>query len=154
METETYFIRSLLVQNIIMGVTVAIVAGLLVYFIRRGSRPHAIAAGVWLLIAFLFFNSPFWGFSAVSAGSSGIRLHYGFLSVLKNIELPVNTSWKINTYMGGIRRMKKLYYFSFNERSSLKVTGAGLSSLQDLGAAVDRLNGRPMGSLVDRPVNL
>lgn len=154
MNTEIFFIRSVAVQNIIMGLTMAIIAGLLLRFLGKRKFRHAAAAVVWALIILWFFNSPLWGFSAVTVSRQGLKLDYGFLSISKNTTLPPDTAWKIQVYMGGIRRMQRLYYFQLADHRSMKVQGpAGLTVLKSLGTAIDHVNGRPMGRLEERPVN-
>ena len=155
MEPQTYFIRSLLVQNVVMGIVAAILLGLLVRFLIQGQRKYLLVLGLWGAIALWFFNGPFWGFSAVTVSPAGLTVHYGFLSVFRNTTLPVNSQWKIHRYWGGIRKLKKLYFFKLPGHESLKVRGQDkLETMQALGAAIDRLNGRPMGGMVERPVNM
>jgi hypothetical protein len=155
MEPQTYFIRSVMVQNIIMGIVVAILLGLLIRFVLRRERKLILVVTVWGGIALWFFNGPFWGFSAVTVGPGGLEVHYGFLSVFRNTTLPVNSEWKIQKYLGGIRKLKHLYFFKLPGHASLKVRGADkLETMEALGAAIDSLNGRPMGGLEERPVNL
>lgn len=152
MPAEIFFIRSVAVQNIIMGIIAALLAGLLVRAVVQGKHRHIIAVAAWILISLWFFNSPLWGFSAVTVSPAGLRLHYGFLSVAKNTSLPPDTSWKIHIYMGGLRRIKKLYYLELAGHQSLKISGTnGLAALQAIGAAIDRLNGQSMGGMEDRP---
>jgi hypothetical protein len=98
-------------QNVIMAIITAIIIGLLIRFIRRKKVNFAVAVGLWGLIALWFFNGPFWGFSAVTVGPEGLRLHYGFLSVFRNTTLPVDSHWKIHRYKGGIRKLKNLFFF-------------------------------------------
>jgi len=155
MEAETFFIRSVMVQNVIMGIIVAIIVWLLVRTIRKQNFTHMILVVAWGLIALWFFNGPFWGFSAVTVSPDGLKIHYGFLSVFRNKTLPVHSQWKIRTYMGGIRKMKWLFFFQLPDHRSLKVRGAGkFEVMKALGAAIDDLNGRPMGQIVERPVNM
>ena len=155
METQTFFIRSVMVQNVIMGVIAAIIVGVLIRSIRKQKISHIIAVAMWGLIAVWFFNGPFWGFSAVTVSPEGLKVHYGFLSVYRNTTLPVDTHWKIRKYLGGIRRLKNLYFFQLANHQSLKVRGRDkFEVLQALGAAIDDLNGRPMGRMVERPVNM
>lgn len=154
MEMQTFYIRSLAVQNIIMGVVAALLVGLLIRSVWRQKRQHAIATVIWGLIAFWFFNSPLWGFSAVTVSRQGLKLHYGLLSVFKNTSLPPDTPWKIRRYLGGIRKLKNLYFFELAGHQSLKVRGANkLDLLKGLGVAIDSMNERSMGRLEDRPVN-
>jgi hypothetical protein len=57
--------------------------------------------------------------------------------------------------LGGIRKLKKLYYFHLPNHQSLKVRGQDkLEILKALGAAIDRANGKPMGTIEERPVNM
>jgi len=155
MEMQTFFIRSVMVQNVIMGIIAAIVVGLLIRFISRRQFKYVVVVGVWGLIALWFFNGPFWGFSAVTVSSGGLKVQYGFLSVFKNSTLPVNSQWKIHKYLGGIRRLKKLYFFRLPGHQSLKVRGRDkIEILKALGSSIDRLNGRQMGEFIERPVNM
>jgi hypothetical protein len=155
MEPQTFIIRSVTVQNVIMAVIVAIVVLVLVRTIKRQILTHIIAATVWAVIALWFFNGPFWGFSAVTVGGEGIELHYGFLSVFRNTILPVDTKWRIRKYLGGIRKLKNLYFFELENHQSLRVRGPDkMEVLNAIGAAIDRVNGKPMGGLIERPVNM
>jgi hypothetical protein len=155
MEAETFFIRSVMVQNVIMALIAAIIVGLLIRFIRRKNVNYAVAVGLWGLIALWFFNGPFWGFSAVTVAPYGLEVHYGVLSVFRNTTLPVDSPWKIRRYRGGIRKLKNLYFFQLPHHQSLKVRGLGkLEVMQALGAAIDAVNGKPMGGLEERPVNM
>jgi hypothetical protein len=155
MEAQTFFIRSVMVQNIIMGIIVAIILAVLIRTFRKQNLTHVVLVVAWALIALWFFNGPFWGFSAVTASPEGLEIHYGFLSVFRNTTLPVDTQWKIRKYLGGIRKLKNLYFFELSGHQSLKVRGTGkVEVLKALGAAIDDLNGRPMGKMVERPVNM
>lgn len=154
MEIDIFYIRSLLAQNFIMGTVTVIIAGLLVRAVLRRKTDHLIAIAVWVCIVMWFFNGPLWGFSAVTVGPQGLEMHYGFLSVFKKTELPPDTAWKIETYMGGVRRIQKLYYLQLPTDKSLKVSGSKLAVLKSIGQAIDQVNGRAMGSMENRPVNL
>jgi carbon starvation protein CstA len=155
MEPQTFFIRSVMVQNVIMGIIVAIIVGILIRSIRRQKATHVILVVMWALVAMWFFNGPLWGFSAVTVSPQGLEIHYGFLSVFRNVTLPVDTQWKIRRYLGGIRKLKNLYFFELSDRQSLKVRGADkVEVLKALGRAIDDLNGRSMGAMVERPVNM
>ncbi len=138
-----------------MAVVVAIVLVLLVHLVRQGKRNHVVLVVLWGLVALWFFNGPFWGFSAVTVSPQGLELHYGFLSFQKNTTLPAESPWTIRSYRGGIRKLKKLYYFELPGHQSLKVRGEDkLETLKALGVAIDGLNGKPMGKFEERPVNL
>lgn len=155
MDAHIFFIRSVAVQNLIMAVVVAVLVGLLVYFIKERLFRHCMAVVIWAFIALWFFNSPYWGFSAVAVSPEGLQIKYGFLSVFKNSTLAPDTPWKIRVYMGGIRRIQKLYYIELGPHTSMKVRGPdAFKTLESLGAAIDGLNGKPMGRVVERPVNL
>ena len=155
MDAQTFFIRSVMVQNIIMGIIAAIIVIVLVRSILKQKMSRIIAVAIWGVIAVWFFNGPFWGFSAVTVSQEGLKVHYGFLSVFRNTTLPVDTHWKIRKYLGGIRKLKNLYFFQLANHQSLKVRGQDkMEILQALGAAIDSLNGRPMGQMVERPVNM
>jgi hypothetical protein len=155
MEPQTFFIRSVMVQNVIMGIIAAIIIAVLVRSIRQRQSKYIVAVVIWAAIALWFFNGPFWGFSAVTVSPQGLEIQYGFLSVFLNTTLPVDTKWRIMKYLGGIRKLKNLYYFQLAHHKSLKIRGAEkLEVLKALGTAIDDINGRPMGRLVERPVNM
>ena len=155
METHTFFIRSVMVQNVIMAIIAAIIVGLLIRFVRKKNVNYAVAVGLWGLVALWFFNGPFWGFSAVTVAPEGLTVHYGFLSIFRNTTLPVESPWKIRQYRGGIRKLKKLFFFQLPNHQSLKVRGQDkLEIMQALGAAIDAVNEKPMGGLEERPVNM
>jgi hypothetical protein len=138
-----------------MGIVVAILLVLFVRFLVRRQRKYLFVLGIWGAIILWFFNGPFWGFSAVTVSPGGLKVHYGFLSVFQNATLPVSSNWKIHRYLGGIRRLKNLYFFKLPGHESLKVRGQDkIDTLQALGAAIDRLNGKTMGEMVERPVNM
>lgn len=155
MEAQTFFIRSVTVQNVIMGIIAAIIVVLLLRSIWKHKMNHMIAVALWGLITLWFFNGPFWGFSAVTVSPEGLKVHYGFLSIYRNTTLPVDTHWKIRKYLGGIRKLKNLYFFQLANHQSLKIRGKDKREvLEALGAAIDRINGRKMGRIIERPVNM
>lgn len=155
MGAETFFIRSVAVQNVIMAVIAAIIVFVFARCLLRRNVTHIVAVLIWAAVALWFFNGPFWGFSAATVSPQGIELHYGFLSVFRNTTLPVDTKWKIRKYLGGIRKLKNLYYFQLENHQSLRVRGQDkMDVLHAIGAAIDEINGRPMGGVVERPVNM
>ena len=155
METQTFFIRSVMVQNVIMGIIGAIILVLLLRSMWKQQIKYLLAVAMWGLITLWFFNGPFWGFSAVTVSPEGLKVHYGFLSVYRNTTLPVDTHWKIRKYLGGIRKLKNLYFFQLANHQSLKVRGQDkIEVMEALGTAIDRINGKPMGRMVERPVNM
>jgi len=155
MEIQTFYIRSIMVQNIIMGIVVAIIVTLLIRSMWKRKWSHSILVVIWGLAALWFFNGPLWGFSAVTVSTKGLEVHYGFLSVFKNTTLPVHTEWKIQKYLGGIRKLNTLYFFQLSNHKSLKVRGVGkLEVLHALGASINHLNGINIGDMEERPVNM
>ena len=153
MNTETFVIKSILVQNGIMAIVAAILLFLLYKAAKKRISRHIVAVSAWCLIVLWFFNGPLWGFSAVTVCPDGITLHYGILSIIKNTTLPVSTHWKIQTYLGGVRRLNRLYYLELSDHSSMKVQNRqDLAVLQDIGRAINRLNSSPRGSVTPHPV--
>jgi hypothetical protein len=137
MAPETFIIRSIFAQNTIMLLFLGIVASLLVYSLLKKRPKHIVAFSVWLVLVVWFFNSPFFGFSAVTVSPEGIKLNYGILS-FRNDVLHLNTEWKVETYMSGIRRAKRLYFISIGDRHSMKVKGQNkLRLLQSVGKSID-----------------
>jgi len=138
MMPETFIIKSLFVQNMIMLFSLSIVVFLLVRSLVKKKVKHTIVFSIWVLIVLWFFNSPFFGFSAVSVSPGGIQLNYGILSFTKNTVLPLDSPWKIETSFSGIRKMKKLYFIRIADRKSMKVRiRQGFVLLQDIGSAID-----------------
>ena len=130
---------------------------LLMHSILKKRQRHIAVFSIWLFLVLWFFNSPLFGFSAVSVSSEGIKLHYGLLS-FRNDLLPLESKWKIKTYMSGIRRNRRLHFISIGDRQSMKVRGAkDVQLLERIGASIEhvkksvglvshRLNCHPMGS--------
>ena len=142
MESQTFIIKSLIVQNAIMLLSLGVLLFFLIQSLRRKRQKSVIASFIWIGILFWFFNSPFFGFSAVSVSREGIRLNYGILS-LRNDLLPLESSWKVENYLGGIRKMERLHFLRIGNRESMKVRGAeALKNLQDIGSAIDRMRAR------------
>ena len=145
MTPQTFIIKSTLVQDTIMLFSL----GVVVFFLCRGlvlRKPkHVLVSLIWVFIVFWFFNSPFFGFSKVTLNPQGIRLDYGILS-FRNTTLPPDTAWKIETYLSGIRKMKRLYFIRIDEWESMKVQGReDYQLLQDIGKAMESMKskGRP-----------
>jgi len=138
---NTFIIKSLPVQNFIMLTVLAIVLLLVGLAVWRKNLQHVIVWTLWVGIALWFFNSSFFGFSAVTVKPSGIKIDYGILS-FRNTELPVESSWEVVKYMGGIRRIKTLYYIQIGEHQSMKVRGRkGYDLVNEIGAAIDAVRG-------------
>lgn len=136
---QKFIIKSLFVQNSIMLIALAVVIVLLASAFRKKNLRQMIAWSIWVLIVLWFFNSPFFGFSAVTVRPDGIRINYGILSV-RNTLLPPHTPWKVETYMGGIRRMKTLYYIQIGDHQSMKVRGQkDHELLMSIGVAIDAM---------------
>ena len=139
MSAQSFIIKSLFVQNSIMLLALGAVTSFLVYAIVRKKPKHLIASIIWIMIVLWFFNSPFFGFSAVSVGPEGIRLNYGVLS-LRNDLLPSDSSWKIETHFSDIRKMKKVYLIRIGNHESMKVRGnKGQHLLEEIGGTIENL---------------
>ena len=137
MATQIFIIKSLYIQNAIMLFVLGVVVFFLMYSLFKKKPKHLIASIVWIIITVWFFNSPFFGFSAVSVSPEGIRPNYGVLS-LRNDLLPINSQWQIETHLSGLRKMKKLYLIRIADRESMKVRrNGGLSLLEEIGGAIE-----------------
>ena len=142
METQTFIIKSLFVQDTIMLLSMGVLLSIFIVCLKKKRQKFVIASLIWIGIMFWFFNSPFFGFSAVSVSREGIRLNYGILS-LRNDLLPLESSWKVENYWGGIRKMERLHFLRIGDRESMKVSGAeALKNLQDIGSAIDEMRSR------------
>jgi len=136
MTTQTFIIKSLFVQNSIMLMALGAVIFFLVFALMKKKPKNLIASFVWIIIVVWFFNSPFFGFSAVSVGTDGIRLNYGILS-LRNDLLPIDSPWKVEAHSSGIRKMKKLYLIRIADRESMKVRRNEDLVLEKIGGAIE-----------------
>jgi hypothetical protein len=142
MDSEIFIIKSLFIQNAIMLISLAVVLSLLIHAIIKKRRKHSAVFTIWLLLALWFFNSTIFGFSAVSVSQEGIGLNYGVLS-LRNDLLPLDSEWKMETYLSGIRKNKRLYLMTIGGRQSMKVKGEDKRRLlQSIGESIDRMKGR------------
>jgi hypothetical protein len=143
MATQTFIIKSLYVQNTIMLGSLALVVFLLGRSIWKRQGKHAVVFSLWTIGVLWFFNSPFFGFSGVSVGEQGIHVEYGIISV-RSASLPITSKWKIETYLGGIKKTRRLHYITIAHHESMKVKGReGLGLLQKIGASIDRWKKRP-----------
>lgn len=137
METETFIIKSIFVQNTIMLLSLGVVLFIFIISLKKKRQKSVVASLIWIGILFWFFNSPFFGFSAVSVSREGIRMNYGILS-LRNDLLPLDSSWKVENYFGGLRKMKRLHFLRIGNHESMKVRGeAATKNLEEIGAAID-----------------
>ena len=139
MDAEIFIIKSLFVQNTIMLISLGVVFSLLIHAIIRKRPKHTAVFTIWLALVLWFFNSPIFGFSAVSVHQEGIRLSYGILS-LRNDLLPLDSEWEVETYLSGIRKNKRLYLITIGDRQSMKVKGEDKRRLlEEIGKAIDRV---------------
>jgi hypothetical protein len=144
MSPELFPIKSLWVQDAIMLTAIGVVAALFIRAVLSRSVKGMIAFGIWAFIVAGFFNSPFFGFSAVRISSGGIGLEYGILS-FRNTTLPLSTRWKIESYLGGIRKTRRLYAIRIGDRESMRVKGEeDRERLQKIGEAIDQARTRFM----------
>lgn len=137
MTGETFIIKSLFIQNTIMMISLgAVIAFLTAALLKK--RPKQVAAAViWVGIVLWFFNSAYFGFSAVSVGPEGIHLNYGLLSV-RNDLLRIDSPWEIVTTFSDIRKMKKVYLIRIGDRDSMRVRGdEGRALLERIGEVIE-----------------
>ena len=139
MDTETFIIKSIYIQNTIMLWFLGLAISFLLYSILKKRRKHIVVSSIWVLLVLWFFNSPFFGFSAVSVSPEGIKLNYGILSI-RNEFLPIDSKWEVNTYLSGIRKNKKLYYIAIGGHQSMKVKGLrDFQLLEKIGQTIERM---------------
>ncbi len=137
MEEKVFYIKSITVQNTIMLFSLSVVAFFLAYFILKRYRKGIILFTIWIFLVIWFFNSPFFGFSLVGVSSKGIRIDYGILS-FRNTTLPLNTPWKIESHLTGIRKNRLLYDISIGSYRSMRVrAGKGLQKLKEIGNQIE-----------------
>ena len=137
MVTETFVIRSLYIQNTIMLSFFGLVMFFFIHSILKKKIRHIAVFSIWLFLVLWFFNSPFFGFSAVAVSPKGIKINYGILS-FRNDLLPLNCEWEVETYMSGIRRNRRLYFISIGGRQSMKVRDLkDQHMLEEIGETID-----------------
>jgi len=141
MMAETFHIKSLFIQNAIMASFLLIILLLFIRSWLKSKKNQMIAVFIWLLIGLWFFNSPFFGFSTVKVDRQGISLNYGFLSI-RNKTLPLDSEWKVETYLSGIKRNKRLFYLSVAGCESMRVTLRDRERLDAIGEAIDRIRSK------------
>lgn len=142
MNTETFIIKSIYIQNTIMLCFLGLAIFFLLYSLLKKRKKHIVVFSIWVLLVIWFFNSPFFGFSAVSVSTEGIRLNYGILS-FRNDLLPIDSKWEVRTYRAGIRKNKKLFFLSVGERQSMKVKGLkDLQLLEEIGGSIEKMKGK------------
>ena len=145
MTSQTYIIKSLFVQNSIMLISLGAVMAFFAFALVKKKPKHLIAALVWAGIVLWFFNSSYFGFSAVSVGSEGIQVNYGILS-LRNDLLPINSPWMIEATFSDIRKMKKVYFIRIGDHESMRVKGSeGRALLERIGGAIEKAGGLAHG---------
>lgn len=141
MAYKTFVIKSLFVQNSIMVVVLGAVIFFFAFALFKKKPKHVAASLVWLIIVVWFFNSPFFGFSAVTVSPQGIRVDYGILS-MRNTTLPLDSPWKVETRLSGLRKMKRLYLLRIADRESMKVSGSeDRALLERIGRAIEAVKG-------------
>jgi len=137
MESQTFAIKSLMVQNAVMLFSLGIVVFFLLRAFMKGRLKHVVVFVVWVGIVLWFFNSPVFGFSRLTVSPKGIQVQYGILS-FRNTTLGLETKWEIETRLSGIIRTTKLYDIRVGEHRSMRVKGKrGLELLQKIGLSID-----------------
>jgi len=138
MAEQTYLIKSLHVQNGIMLFSLGLVLLFFAWALVKKRHKHAIASLIWVGIVLWFFNSAYFGFSAITVGPAGMTLNYGILS-FRNDHFPIDSPWRIKTDFSDIRKLKRVYMLDIAGRESMKVkAGEGLARLKEIGRAIDR----------------
>ena len=137
MESQLFIIKSIYVQDGIMFLALAGLIFLLIKSFLNKKIKVLIASAVWIVIVLWFFNTYF-GFSSVRVSPDGIKLNYGVLSP-KNTILSINSTWKIEDYLSGIRKNRRVFYIKIADRDSMGVTGRNAKVLEEIGAAIDKM---------------
>ena len=135
-------IKSMIVQNGVMLLSLGFVLFLVVRAIVKKKSNQALIFCMWVVIVLWFFNSPFFGFSAVTVSPHGIRLDYGVLSI-RNTVVPLDASCKIVSTMSGIKKLRRLYFLEVDGHQSMKVRGKkGVEVLEAITGAVEQMKSR------------
>ncbi|MBN1930365.1 MAG: hypothetical protein JW786_01990 [Desulfobacterales bacterium] len=144
MESQLFIIKSIYVQDGIMFFALAGLIFLLIKSFLNKKIKVLIASAIWIVIVLWFFNTYF-GFSSVRVSPEGIELNYGVLSP-KNTILSINSKWKIENYLSGIRKSRRVFYIKIADRDSMGVTGRYAQVLEEIGAAIDKMKSQESDS--------
>jgi len=143
MLVKTFAIKSLVVQDTIMVLSLGIVVFFLLRALAKKNIKHGIVFVIWILIILWFFNSPFFGFSQVTVSPDGIQLKYGLLS-FRDTVVPIDSRWEIETSLTGLRKMKRVYTIRIGDRRSMRVRWkGGYELLTKIGKAIEEARQRP-----------
>lgn len=138
---QTFVLQPLWLQNVVMSTAL----GIVVFFLLRGAfrknKTQILVFSCWLIMIFWFFNGPFWGFSALTVSRQGIVLHYGWLSLLKNGQLPLASRWQLKESNTGFPRYRKLYYIEVDGQKSMRLTATDYPKLQEVARALCQVQG-------------
>ena len=137
MESQLFIIKSIYVQDGIMFLALSGLLFLLIKSILNKKIKVLIASVIWIVIVLWFFNTYF-GFSSVRVNPAGIELNYGVLST-RNTVLSINSNWKIENYLSGIRKSRRIFYIKIDDRDSMGVTGRHAKVLEEIGAAINEI---------------
>jgi hypothetical protein len=139
MAEETFMIKSLFVQNAIMLMAFGLASSLLFYSIQKKRPKHIMVFSAWVLLVFWFFNSPLFGFSVVTVSERGIKIQYGILSI-RDGHLPLDSQWRVESTLSGIRKNKRLYQLAIENHRSMKVRGeSDRLLLEKIGEAIEKM---------------
>ena len=131
MPVKIFVLKSLFVQNMVMALAMGVALFLLYLGVKRKKLRQIVLFSIWVVLILWFFNSSMWGFSAVTIGDKGIKLRYGFLS-FKNIILPLNTPFSIQTENSGFPKYRKLYVLKIGDRKSMRLSGREYQKLKQV----------------------
>lgn len=141
MEKVTFAIKSIVVQNSIMVLALAVVVYFIAAALRKKSPKHIFVSIIWLGVILWFFNSPLFGFSRVTLGPQGIKIEYGILS-FRNETVPLDTPWTIESHVSGIRRLKRVYTLKIGNHESMRVKSKkDFELLKEIGKTIDQMKG-------------
>ncbi len=141
MPVKVFVLKSLFIQNVVMGSAICIVLFLLYRGVKKKKIRQILLSVIWFGAVIWFFNSSLWGFSAVTIGNKGIGLKYGFLS-FKDTTLPLNTSFEIKIENSGFPKYRKLYVLKIGKRDSMRLSGLEYSKLQYITESLKKISGR------------
>ncbi len=140
MVEQTFVIKSLYVQNGLVIAVFGVLFFLLLRAILKKRFSLVFICCLWLVLFFWFFNSQFWGFSALTFKNERLYLRYGLCSIFKNESIPLRTGPKIESEFAGFPQYKHLYYLVIDNRRSMGVVKENKRILEEIVARLDKLN--------------
>lgn len=136
---QNLVIKALYVQNGLMITIFGVIFFLILLGIWKKNFRFVGICSLWIVLFFWFFNSQFWGFSALTLKDERIYLRYGLCSIFKNKSVSTQIRPKIESDFSGFPQYKHLYFLVIGNYKSMGVEKENKEVLEEI---IDRLEKR------------